>query len=299
MSKIIRSNRVNLSEGSYKLSSDVFINKEDYISNDENESANEEHDVDSASEKEIDESSEEKEKEDSYNAESLIEQAEKAALEIMDNAQVHADKLIEDARESARNLETEAMENANAAYENAKEKGRAEAYEEVYEEAFKQGKEEADLLIEKAKKELDEALEIKRQLHIKNEEFLIGKEQELIEMVLAISKKVIAKEVEDVEYIEVLIGEAMKHLNYANDIVLRVSERDFEAAKLAKPKILAMAERIENLEIKIDYSLSPASCVIDTNSGSIDASVKTQIERIEEIFRDILTAQQSAYIDEE
>lgn len=284
MSKIIRSNRVNLSEGAYKLSSDVFISKERYAAKRE---THDRHESFSRAEKQAKKAPE---PEEEYGPNYLIEKAEKAALEIMDNAQAVADRLIADARSSARALENEAMQNTGAMYENAKKKGHEEGFEAGFDEGYAEGARQADELIEQANLELEEALEIKRQLHIKRKEFYIQNEAEIINLVLAISKKVIGREISDGNYIESLIEGAMSQLNYATEIVLRVSEHDFDSATLAKPKILAMAERIENLEIKVDYALPQGSCIIDTDTGSIDSSIKTQLEGIEALFNNILMA---------
>lgn len=271
------------------MSADVFISKEKYLQSNENQ--------ENESELLENDSFAVEKKEDDYSPESLIEKAESAAIEIMDNAQKLADDLIAEARQSARELEEEAIENTNAVYENSKKKGKEEGYNIGYAEGYEKGSEEAAELIDRANQELNEALAIKRDLMIKNKEFFIDKEAEMIEMVLAIARKVIGKEIEEINYIESLIREAMKHLNYATDIVLRVSEHDFDAASFAKPKILAMAERIESLEIKIDYALKAGSCMIDTNTGSIDASVETQLASIEEQFRNILIASEKEFQD--
>ncbi len=303
MSKIIKSNRVNLSEASYQLSSDVFINKEEYIpkavsEEDETDTLDEEKpEIPEDEEQEI-EDEEAINKELEYSAESLIEKAEAAAIEIMDNAQRLADDLIADARQTARELEEEAIENTNAVYENSKAKGKEDGYNEGYAQGHAEGKAITDKLIAEVQEELEEVLAMKKDLMIKNKEFFIDKEAEMIKMVLTIAKKVIGKEIQEFEYIESLIGEAMKHLNYATDIVLRVSEHDFDAASFARPKILAMAERIESLEIKIDYALEPGSCMIDTNSGSIDAGVKTQLDSIEEMFMNILATSEKEFKEE-
>lgn len=280
MSKLIKSSRVNISSGAYKLSSEVFISKEKYFADQSAEKLIAEEGV--LAEGATDQSGVSKDESDAYSPKTLIEQAEQAALEIMDNAQAAADALIDDARISARQIEEDALGNANKVYEDAKQNGKAEGYDEGY----SSGKAEADSLIR-------EALEIKRQIKIKNDEFLVDKESEIIKMVLAISKKVLAKEVEDIEYIEALTSAAMEHLSYATSIVLRVADKDLDAANLAKPKIMAMAERIESLDIKADYALPPGSCIIDTVSGSIDASVKTQLERIEDIFTNIIASNEN------
>lgn len=268
MSKLIKSDRVNISDGAYRLSSDVFIAKDEYFVEGKNNINTENYTEDG--------------NQNYYTPKTLIEQAETAAIEILDKAQEAADELIESAKKSARTLEEEAIGNANEVYENAKNKGKEEGYNLGYAE----GKAKAESLIQ-------EALDIKREIQIKNEEFLINKESEIIKMVLAIARKVIAKEVEDLDYLEALASAAMEHLSYAKTIVLRVAEKDYDAANLVKPKIMAMAERIEKLEIKADYALPAGSCVIDTISGSIDASVQTQLERIEDIFNNILASKEN------
>lgn len=263
MSKLIKSGRVKISDATLKVNSELFISKDSYFSGSQSE--NGEYHAGG-------------EGDESHEASTLIESAEKAALDILDEAQAAADKLIDEARKAAREIEEDSLQKAENLFENTRKR----AYEEAYKEAYEKGSKEADALIE-------EALEIKRQLKRRNDEFMIDKEAELIKLVLAVCKKVLSKEIEDLDYIENLIAQAMEQLNYATDIVLRVSESDYTTVSLARPKILAMAERIENLEIKADYALSPGSLVIDTASGSIDASVKTQLERVEDMFMNILS----------
>lgn len=281
MSKIIRSNKVNLAEGAYKLSQDVFLNKEFYVSH--SEQANGKAAPISDAEN----------KEEEYGPDLLIEKAESAALEIMDNAQVYADDLIAEARASARELKDEAVKNAELIYEDRKRKGYDEGYLAGYQEGLTQGGREAEAIIEKANLEYEGAIALKRELQNKAKNLYVESESELIKLVLAITKKVIGKEIEELDYIESLIAEAMSHLNYATDIVIRVSEHDYATANRARPKILAMAERIDKLEIKIDYALPPGTCVIDTDTGSIDSSIETQLEGIEALFDEILLANES------
>lgn len=262
MSRLIKSKRVNLSDTTLKLNSELFISKDSYFG---------------ASNQAGDEAENKAEGDEASEASSLIESAEKAALDILDQAQAAADKLIEEARMAAREIEADALQKSEILFENTRKR----AYEEAHDEAYEKGREEAESLIQ-------EALDIKANLIRKNEEFMIDKEAEVIKLVLAVCEKVLSKEIQDLDYIESLVAQAMKQLNYATDIVLRVSEKDLTAVTLARPKILAMAERIENLEIKADYALSPGSLIIDTTSGSIDASVKTQLERVRDMFMNIL-----------
>ena len=45
---------------------------------------------------------------------------------------------------------------------------------------------------------------------------------------------------------------------------------------------------IEDIEIKRDPTLPTGSCIIDTESGSIDSSIQVQVEQIKKLFDDLL-----------
>ncbi len=261
MAKIIKSNRVNLSESSSKEKDKFFDVKN-------------------------------KTQQEGGYSKGLIKKAEDAAFYLVDKAENIADKLINEARENAKTIEKESLLNAGSIYDSYKVEAKTEGYNEGYEE----GQREAAILLAKAKLEYEEALLIKSEWKKRRENILQDAEEDAIKLVLAIAKKVISREIEDVSYVEALIAEGMRHLNYASDIILRVSEKDFDAASLAKPKILAMAERIENLEIRVDYSLQQGGCVIDTATGIIDASAKTQIAKIEKIFTELLSIDKNVAI---
>ncbi len=263
MSKLIKSGSVLKGEV-YKLSQDLFVSKDEYFSS--SKSGTIKSDKPYPSDEPSDTSS------SSYE-DDLIEKAEIAAIDIMDKAQERADDFIREAKISASEIEAEAMQKANDVYENAKKR----AYDEGYEAGFEEGRKAASDII-------DEALLIKEELSKKNRDFWLYKESEMIDIVMAISEKVLKEEMQHTDYMEALISQAMESMSYARDIIIRVSEVDFGMANLIRPRILAMAERIENLDITIDHSLSEGSVMIDTPSGSIDASISTQLEIIKDVL---------------
>ncbi len=271
MSKLIKSSSV-LKGDVYKLSQDLFVSKDEYFSANTQGQSPSARPLDSAQDNDAD---------DKSYADDLLEKAEIAAIDIMDKAQDRADEFIREAKISANEIEAEALKNANDVYENAKKR----AYEEGYEAGFQQGRSDADAVIA-------EALEIKEEINRKNRDFLVDKEAEMIDIVMAIAEKILREEMEKSEYMEALISQAMDSMSYARDIIIRVSDADFANANLIRPKILAMAERIENLDITIDHSLEEGSVVVDTPSGSIDASVSTQLEILRGVLLNELSSKE-------
>ncbi|HZX20829.1 MAG TPA: flagellar assembly protein FliH, partial [Clostridia bacterium] len=55
-----------------------------------------------------------------------------------------------------------------------------------------------------------------------------------------------------------------------------------------KDKIYIMTEGIDNIEVKKDPALEDSSIIIETVSGTVDASLQTQITQIEQMFYGVL-----------
>ena len=70
-----------------------------------------------------------------------------------------------------------------------------------------------------------------------------------------------------------------------------MSENNYEIVNSSKDKIYIMTEGIDNIEIKKDSALEDGSIIIETISGTVDASLQTQITQIEQMFYDILKSE--------
>lgn len=186
------------------------------------------------------------------------------------NASVEAEKIIQ-----------EAYENAKEIYQNAK----AEGYEEGKKEGYEDGKSEADYLIQ-------EALQIKEALQRSKREAAKAFEKELVDLVIETVEKILYERVEDsYETIIGLIKLGLEKCTYTDSLVIRVSPEDYGYAISARPKILSLAENIDDIQIKQDAAFKKGSCVIDTISGSIDSSIETQLNQIKELFKELLESE--------
>ena len=64
----------------------------------------------------------------------------------------------------------------------------------------------------------------------------------------------------------------------ATSLALRVSAVDHEHARAALASLSSLAELGLSVEMSVDPSLPPGSCVFETESGIVDASLHTQLE---------------------
>jgi len=63
-------------------------------------------------------------------------------------------------------------------------------------------------------------------------------------------------------------------------LVARVSPRDLAACRAAAPAIMEEMGGIARLEVVDDPRVSPGSCLLETASGDVDATVESQLARI-------------------
>lgn len=195
--------------------------------------------------------------------ERIIRDAKEKADEIIKNAQIECDSSIE-----------EAYSKSTKIIEQYREKG--------YQEGFEIGKSESNKLIE-------EAIDIRKEYFKQKDKLLKDIENDVITLVMDICEKVIGKIlVEDRESILSIITKGIHSLNAKENLILRVSPDDYDLVEMSKQKILSMGNLIEDIQVKSDNTLTAGGCIIETSKGSVDTSVRTQLDEINILLKDLL-----------
>lgn len=197
--------------------------------------------------------------------------------EIINKAKAEADMIIKEslleAKEIIKNASVDADELKKQVYDDSREEG--------YNEGINRAAQEYEKLLE-------EARDIKTQAGVEYKQVLDSLEEDTVNTILDIAKKVISKELECKQNILLLVKEAFEKCSKDRKAVLKLSDADFDYVNQNKNELYSMLERSEETEIKKDLSLKEGGCVIETPYGSIDASAATKLEKIENDFRDIL-----------
>ncbi|HWR60328.1 MAG TPA: FliH/SctL family protein [Clostridia bacterium] len=205
-------------------------------------------------------------------------ETEEAARNIIEDAKEMYLKIIEEANSEARTIVKSAEEEALKLLVEARENGHKEGYEAGY----LNGREEARSVIE-------EASGIREFLDGRKCDIYREAEEQVLQLVLDISKKVIGDEVtQNKEAILSLVNQALQKCAFKKQLVLRVSSQDYEFILEHKERICTLVEGISDIEIVSDLSLSPGSCIVETPSGEINSSIDIQIREIEKIFTYLL-----------
>ncbi|MGE5632254.1 MAG: FliH/SctL family protein [Caulobacteraceae bacterium] len=201
-------------------------------------------------------------------------QVQEMANSIIEDAKEMYLKIIEEANSEAKGI----IDGANADAEGIRTSAKDEGFRQGYESGYSEGKDNAQSII-------DEAVEIRNFLDARKEAMDREAEEEILGLVLDISKKIIGEEItQNQNAIITLIKQALLRCAFKNKLILKISPEDYEFVTENKNKICALVEGLTDIEIVSDPSLKKGGCVVETPSGEINASVNIQMKELERIF---------------
>ena len=175
-------------------------------------------------------------------------------------------KQIVEARVEAERLIREAEVEAAAIRESAEalaQEGRDSAYREGYEAALLEWN---DLLLD-ARERRDDALP--------------GIEQDVLRLSVKIAEKIIGREIKrDRGTLADIVANALRNVRRNELVTLRVNPADTATVESFRER-LDPAGRARFLEIEADPRVATGGCVIESESGAIDAQLETQLRVLE------------------
>jgi len=158
----------------------------------------------------------------------------------------------------------------------------ATARQKGFEDGIRRGREEAAIPLQQTLDRLGETL---RELALLKRKIRNEAEQELVQLSLAIARRILYRELAtDPESIHGIVHAALQKLQNREIIRVRVYP---EAAAAVR----AAFERLPNaaaVEIVADRSLSTGAILFETALGELDASIETQLQEIQRGFADRL-----------
>ena len=204
-------------------------------------------------------------------AEEEKQQSAAEAEAVKTAAREEADKIIAEARRQAEDLAAEARktldDERNAALEEGREAGRLEGYTE--------GRAEVERLIERTQTVLERAQD-------KRGEILTETEQEIINLVLRITRKVVKVISESQREVVVSnVVQALRKVRDRGNIIIHVNLADLKLATEHTKDFIRMLEGVKSIQVVEDSSIDPGGCIIETDFGEIDARISSQLTELE------------------
>jgi type III secretion protein L len=174
--------------------------------------------------------------------------ASEEARRILEQARLEREQLIEDARQEAERLR-----------EHAREEGRKEA------------RAEANALLVKAR--------------IEREKIIANAEPQLVGLGRRIAEKIIGRELEvNPDVIVDVVRQALQTVKQQREIIVRVNPADLSALQGRRGDVIAALARAKDVDLRADPDIGAGGCVVESELGTIDAQLDTQLGVIERLL---------------
>ena len=159
--------------------------------------------------------------------------------------------------------------------------------EEAYIQGFTKGERDG---IESGKKNFEPVLKSFRdalsELVEVRKEIYLNAEKDIVDLVLAIARKIVCDELaSNKEVVLRIVKEALKKVVDHEGIKIRVSPSDLQFIKNAGTELSHLVDNIQGVTFVEDETILHGGCVIETDSGDIDARIEKQIEAVEEALK--------------
>ncbi len=216
-------------------------------------------------------------------AQKIMRDAEKAAFEevkrktdqaqiIRQQAQDEASKIISDAEEEASRIVAEAKarmeEEIKTSYDDGFKKGQ--------EAGFREGNLEAQRLTDRLHTIIERMMD-------KRQEILAETEQQIVDLVLLMTRKIVKVISENQKNIVVSnVVQALRKVKGRGDVIIRVNLADVAMTTQHIKDFLSTAENVKNITVVEDSTVDRGGCIIETDFGAIDARIASQLNEIEQ-----------------
>ena len=182
------------------------------------------------------------------------------------------DEIIRRTIDEAEEIRASAIAEAGAIREKARSQGHGEGHAAGYAEGLK-----------RAAPVIDSFTSLVKSLTTAREEYYSNSENEMVELVINVAEMALGEQMDkNPGLIRHVIKSAVRKLQAREEITIRVNPMDLSEAEKVRPEISKEVEDIEKVSFKGDPLVTRGGCVLETNMGSIDARVETQLEAMRE-----------------
>lgn len=108
-------------------------------------------------------------------------------------------------------------------------------------------------------------------------------EPEIVKLAVKVAEKIVGAELAArPEAIAAIVSQALKTVRHQKEISIRVHPSHVAALEARKAQLLGVLTRARDVMIRGDDSIRPGGCVIESELGTLDADLETQLRLIEQ-----------------
>jgi flagellar biosynthesis/type III secretory pathway protein FliH len=195
------------------------------------------------------------------------------AQELLDVAARNAEALLDDAHQRARALIEDAAARADTVVQDARRRG--------HDEGFAAGRDEADRQMNDMLVTMRGLLEMAR---VERHKLIEAAEPELVKLALGIAERVLHQQIAlDRGVVVEMAKVAIARLIERDTVTVRVNPADLERMREHREELIAIGD-IKNLRVVEDQRVDRGGVLVDTDAGTIDARISTQVEEARKIL---------------
>lgn len=117
-------------------------------------------------------------------------------------------------------------------------------------------------------------------------EMLNSQEQDIIALALKMAEKILGRDLErEPELLVDMCAAAIENLRNARAMVLRVHPKTATVLRAKRPQLMELIGRTVDLAIKEDPEVAPVGCIVQTEYGTVDAQLPTQLEMLQNLLQ--------------
>lgn len=140
--------------------------------------------------------------------------------------------------------------------------------------------------IENSQEQIDALNHVMVQLLEAKEESMRMAMNDIAQMALTVAEKLVRQEVAaDPEIVLNITAETIKEMGKSHkSIIIKVNPIDVDIVKENIPRIYPYGDSKTNIVVVNEETVNPGSCIVETNTGLIDASFSTQLAILQKAF---------------
>ena len=230
-------------------------------------------------------------------ADKILEQVQDEAKKVLEEAEQHAfnrvqksvqekELVLQQASQEVEMIKSKASHEANKMKEEATRESidiKDTAQKNGYDAGIQQG-------IATSQKDVDFAIErlhsIVAETARERERILVHSETQVVNLVVTMVKKVVKKlTAEHQDVVIENVRSALELLRGAMTIFIRVSPLDFNYVSSFKEEFVRKIERRADLKFIEDPTVEPGGVYIETDTGDVDVTIRSQLEELENQMR--------------
>ena len=181
--------------------------------------------------------------------------------------------------EPAPDSEETAMRAKGPSIQEISEKAFQQGFAEGQQVGLKSGAQKVDPAINSLYQALVQLQNIRHEIHQEIE-------KEVVQLALAIAKKVVCHEAKTSrETIVCVAREALRRVENPAKIKIKLNPQDLQMINDTKSQLSQFLHNVDNIRFEAADSIQSGGCLIETDTGDIDARIEKQFQAIEETFQ--------------